>query len=441
MGLGPLWPISVKAPIGQTTLSMVEFRMRLKNGAKLLRRVSGLSSASTGDEDGGGGDDGEEPKKKSSPSLSANSSTSNLRAGPLNVVEQGEGPSTSKANSASALSGSVNVNDLQPTYGVPSSINPTTSSYQEKDPVSPSSKRTPREADWETVPSPKKEPHDIHELTRTSHIVPSLAPPVSTPTFPPLPTHFQRSVDGFRKQSLIPASQTALINTLLESEGDRSSFDSSRTIKAKTPTAITANMVTRKIWVKRAGASATLVTIHEDDLVDDVRDMILRKYANSLGRCFDAPDVTLRVVPREHANRHLHEGERCLKPDEHIARTIDAYFPGGQSVDEALVIEVPQRRTPRASPRSMNPHYYEGLQPGDYFPVMPTTISPSLPPTSAAAMAQPHAMSILNNGKAPSLPSPGGRPPRHNSMRPKAGRTHTSSPTLISTPQGVINGI
>src|SRR5207237_361399 len=36
----------------------------------------------------------------------------------------------------------------------------------------------------------------------------------------------------------------------------------------------------RKVWVKRAGASATRVEVAEDDLVDNVRDVILRKYAN-----------------------------------------------------------------------------------------------------------------------------------------------------------------
>ena len=54
-------------------------------------------------------------------------------------------------------------------------------------------------------------------------------------------------------------------------------------------------MMTRKVWVKRPGGSATLIPIDEDDLVDDVRERILRKYANSLGRQFDAPDLVLRV--------------------------------------------------------------------------------------------------------------------------------------------------
>jgi osomolarity two-component system response regulator SSK1 len=95
---------------------------------------------------------------------------------------------------------------------------------------------------------------------------------------------------------------------------------------------IGSNMIHRKIWVKRPGASATLVLINEDDLVDDVRDMILKKYANSLGRNFDSPDITLRITARDHSRRQSN-GERTLGPEEPITRTLDAYFPGGQTVE------------------------------------------------------------------------------------------------------------
>ncbi|CRK39914.1 hypothetical protein BN1723_018743, partial [Verticillium longisporum] len=53
--------------------------------------------------------------------------------------------------------------------------------------------------------------------------------------------------------------------------------------------------------------------------------MILKKYTNSLGRHFDAPDLTLRIFPREERQ------ERLLGPEEPMGRTIDAYFPGGQT--------------------------------------------------------------------------------------------------------------
>lgn len=237
-----------------------------------------------------------------------------------------------------------------------------------------------------------------------------------------------------RRQSLLPNRQTTLIRTLLNA-GHADDLDPG---SADQLLPISANMVTRKLWVKRPGGSATIVTISEEDLVDDVRDLILRKYANSLGRQYDAPDLTLRIVPRED-NRQ----ERVLGPEEPMARTIDAYFPGGQTVDEALLIDVPHRRTPRASPRSGPPHAqhltsagYEDARPleasTDYFG--PGAVA-HIPVTIAGTNGTTHAISVLNTGQVPQIPSPGGtrtRPYRERSDRPRLGRQHTSSPTILN---------
>ena len=202
------------------------------------------------------------------------------------------------------------------------------------------------------------------------------------------------------------------------------------------------DMAMRKVWVRRANASATQVAAGVDDLVDDVRDAVIRKYLNSLGRSFDAPDVSLRICPREQSNKA--GNERTLAPDEPILRLIDAYYPGGQTVEEALIIDVPQRRTPRPSPWP-GPHipsYYlpEEARPeeaGDYFPPMPAVQSPHLNshgtlPISHPANSHMHSMAVLTTGQLPPLPSPGGRSSRH---RPKAGRQHTSSPTVLPAAQ------
>lgn len=212
-----------------------------------------------------------------------------------------------------------------------------------------------------------------------------------------------------------------------------------------------AAMLQRKIWVKRPNASATLVQIREDDLVDDVRDMILRKYANSLGKTFDAPDMTLSIAARvEHTGPR---SIRMLGPEEEICRTIDSYYPGGQTVDEALIIDVPQKRTPRPSPRNAQYQAYhpmDDLRPHengtDYFPPMPAMIQPTLPHNvlastardhhhSIAAADHPRSISVLNTGQIPPLPSPGGRNRGHRAERehrPKYTRQHTSSPTIIT---------
>ncbi|KAL3417157.1 response regulator receiver domain-containing protein [Phlyctema vagabunda] len=258
-----------------------------------------------------------------------------------------------------------------------------------------------------------------------------------SPTKPDLP----------RRQSLVPSQQTRLIKSLLATEipvkENAANLDYFHNVG---PSTISGNMVSRKIWVKRPGASATLVTINEDDLVDDVRDMILKKYANSLGRNFDAPDVTLRIAPREQRQ------ERTLGPEEPMGRTLDAYFPGGQTVDEALVIDVPLRRTPRPSPRPHGPYYDETrpMEAGtDYFPPMPVPMvpSPHLPHSVPASInghppaVSQHAMSVITTGHVPALPSPGGSRQRQHRDRPRMGRTHTSSPSLINghTPTTVVS--
>ncbi|KAH6718538.1 putative two-component response regulator SSK1p [Leptodontidium sp. MPI-SDFR-AT-0119] len=249
----------------------------------------------------------------------------------------------------------------------------------------------------------------------------------------------QRPSELSRRQSLLPHQQTRLIKTLLETElPPQSRAANLDYFTGNGPSTISANMVSRKIWVKRPGASATLVTIHEDDLVDDVRDMILKKYANSLGRNFDAPDVTLRIVPREQRQ------ERTLGPEEPMGRTLDAYFPGGQTVDEALVIDVPVKRTPKPSPQPQR-IYYDELRPteagSDYFPPMPPAApSPHLPHSVPVGVngqnghhpLAAHSMSVLTTGHVPALPSPGSSSRRHHSNRPRIGRQHTSSPTVIS---------
>ncbi|KAM0323180.1 hypothetical protein ACHAQA_009030 [Verticillium albo-atrum] len=280
--------------------------------------------------------------------------------------------------------------------------------------------------------------------------VPTPAPPPSPPSSHSLP----RPNEPPRRQSLLPNRQDALIKTLLQAANiNEAGFAADHLLP------INANMVTRKIWVKRPGASATLITVNEDDLVDDVRDMILRKYTNSLGRHFDAPDLTLRICPREQRQ------ERTLGPEEPMGRTLDAYFPGGQTVDEALIIDIPSRRTPRPSPRGAGVHptaiYYaqEDGRPSEagegYFPLVGAIPSPNLPvPGIAPPNAQPHAIhvqhvahvphsiSVLGTGQIPPIPSPGrSHAYKNRPNRPQLGRTHTSSPTFINGAPAPLSGL
>ncbi|KAL6410574.1 hypothetical protein AUP68_07001 [Ilyonectria robusta] len=277
-------------------------------------------------------------------------------------------------------------------------------------------------------------PSPAHAAIATTTVtIPSSPGFAPTLTLPSSSSSSPRPSGPPRRQSLLSNRQSTLINTLLHSP-----LPAEPGAEATLLLPIDANMVTRKIWVKRPHASPTLVTINEDDLVDDVRDMILRKYANSLGRTFDSPDLNIRIFPRD---QHK---DRLLGPEEPMGRTLDAYFPGGQTVDEALIIDTP-RRAPKASPRPVghaaNVYSADDPRPSEagegYFPPVEVRASPHLPvavPVHSNSQA-PHSIAVLGTGQIPPIPSPGGRASRtyrERPERPRLGRTHTSSPTILA---------
>lgn len=253
-----------------------------------------------------------------------------------------------------------------------------------------------------------------------------------------------------RRQSIVNSSNAKIVKTLVDAPPGKDPLQIDTNDSAPLPSAVLdyftpglpdmSSMLHRKIWVKRPGASATLVQIKEDDLVDDVRDMILKKYANSLGKTFDAPDMLLRIVSRgDHGQPRT---DRVLGPEEQMCRTIDTTFPGGQTVDDALVIDVPPKRTPRPSPRMYQYPAYPAMEDhrpmesgNDYFPPMPAIVHPQMPMTSVSHESRnsnhadhQRSISVLSTGQVPPLPSPGGTRRHH---RPKFNRQHTSSPTIV----------
>jgi osomolarity two-component system response regulator SSK1 len=274
---------------------------------------------------------------------------------------------------------------------------------------------------------------------------------------------------SIRKQSLVATADVDVIKALLHDEGieglsvvrEAPSLHRGYTSGSGT-TALNASMLSRKVWVKRPHQAATIVLIKEDDMVDEAKEAILSKYRNQLHRHFDAPDITIRISTRGGPV------ERILNPDEFLCRTLDSHYPGGQSVDEALLIDVPSRRTPRPSPRAHHSHhaghherhaynsnYYDegSARPHesatDYFPPMPPMNlgqpSPLLTNTShdshshdsrRSHAAHERAMSVLNTGQVPPLPSPGAVSRRAHlakqHSRPGNARAHTSSPTTLA---------
>ncbi|KAL4916847.1 hypothetical protein BDW62DRAFT_185416 [Aspergillus aurantiobrunneus] len=296
-------------------------------------------------------------------------------------------------------------------------------------PSSPAAK-----ADRSSVP-PNFSPRERHASTEPSttplHAVAEKSDINTYQSFPLPPTTFStRPSLGSRRQSLLPASHQHLVSSFLNT----GSFSEPEGLgNGQLPT-MGSGMGLRKIWVKRPSGSATLLATSEDALVDELRDQVVLKYANSVGKTFDAPDIIIRIVTREGTNR-LPTPDRILSPEEPLWPVVDSYYPGGQTVGEALVIEIPQRRTPKPSPRhNVYLTHSEPGEHGDYFPLMPTNMNVHTPPThqsTSANSAGTHAapsISILTTGHAPQVPSPGGRP---RVRRPPLGRHSTHSPTLL----------
>ena len=267
------------------------------------------------------------------------------------------------------------------------------------------------------------------------------------------PRHDSTQEEEDRRQSIVNSANAQIVKTLVDAPASKDPLAQDTNDSTALPSAVLdlftpglpnmTNMLQRKIWVKRPGGSATLVQIKEDDLVDDVRDMILRKYANSLGKTFDSPDMLLRIVSRgDHGQPRT---DRVLGPEEAMCRTLDSYFPGGQLVDDALVIDVPPKRTPRPSPRYQYQSYpmMEDQRPvesgTEYFPPMPAIVHPVMPGTAGSHDSRPSAhgehhrsISVINTGQLPLIPSPGGTRRHPERMhRPRFTRQQTSSPTIL----------
>lgn len=246
----------------------------------------------------------------------------------------------------------------------------------------------------------------------------------SSTFFPPASS--KRPSIAVRRQSLLPVSHQQLISGLLDQ--NLFSAPSDESVISRSPAA-PSEMVHRRVWVKRPGGSATLVPCLEDAVVDELRDQIIMKYANSLGRTFDSPDIVIRILAREGSSRQS-TPERLLSPEEVLLSVLDTYYPGGQSIEEALVIDAPTRRTPKPSPRhTVYNHHSEPGEHGDYFPLMPPNPNAPTPPAHPSSSGQTNApsISILTTGVAPPLPSPGSRGNRHH-RRPPLAR---SSPTIL----------
>ncbi|BFZ53485.1 Two-component response regulator SSK1p [Savitreella phatthalungensis] len=104
-----------------------------------------------------------------------------------------------------------------------------------------------------------------------------------------------------------------------------------------------------RLWIKRGtNGTPASIQLRESDLIDDVKDAVFRKYPVALARNFDSPDVSICVVKPGQTKGSSIEA-RVLAVDDEIGKVVASHFPGGQRVEDALVIQVPNTAA-RASP-------------------------------------------------------------------------------------------
>ncbi|KAK9452950.1 hypothetical protein V1511DRAFT_506072 [Dipodascopsis uninucleata] len=112
----------------------------------------------------------------------------------------------------------------------------------------------------------------------------------------------------------------------------------------------------RRVWVRRPHGSATTVLISPADIVDDLKTALILKYAVSLGRSFDSPDLVIKLPiqsmhsPHSRSRRRgrlksaltpMEDDETVLLPDLPVLETLDKHYPAGTSIVDALLVLVP----------------------------------------------------------------------------------------------------
>ncbi|KAL7663468.1 Response regulatory domain-containing protein [[Candida] zeylanoides] len=152
----------------------------------------------------------------------------------------------------------------------------------------------------------------------------------------------------------------------------------------------------RRIWIMRAGGTPTTIMIERDDLVDDVKQAVVAKFPQTLGRIFDASDLSIKMnlEGRSHAlkkpspsplqpsssprpgrvspdRRHAAAFSLVnLKPDQNVWSLVEQYFPKGMTMEDAFLVEAP-----------------EGLDP--MYELRPRQYDRSGPPSADAGYASP----------------------------------------------------
>ncbi|EEB05312.2 response regulator Mcs4 [Schizosaccharomyces japonicus yFS275] len=95
-----------------------------------------------------------------------------------------------------------------------------------------------------------------------------------------------------------------------------------------------------RVWLKKIpDGTVTSIKLTKELLVDDLKDAIVQKYPIRIGQFYDAPDVSIHVVTKVNGGRDTQARE--LAPNESLFIIMEKYYPGGQSLSDALLVTVP----------------------------------------------------------------------------------------------------
>lgn len=84
------------------------------------------------------------------------------------------------------------------------------------------------------------------------------------------------------------------------------------------------------------------IELTDDFLVDDLREAILKKYPQSLGKHHDSADLSIQIPTRrtnsDDSDGSIIEGQRILQPEESVIKILTDEYPDGQRSEDAWLI-------------------------------------------------------------------------------------------------------
>lgn len=148
---------------------------------------------------------------------------------------------------------------------------------------------------------------------------------------------------------------------------------------------------TRRVWVKKAQGTPTTIILHQNDIIDDLKQAVVNKFPNSLAREIDPADLIIKMdlqarqldnaavtqnTPNNKKTTYSNNsivltspdnsksikspvslGTQTLQqanpntyinlePDQNVWNLLDTYYPHGMSMPEAFIIETPDVEVP-----------------------------------------------------------------------------------------------